>query len=212
MRLVIRDLVKKDGDTVLLNGAGYTFWPGYVYGIVGESEESKRALLDCINYEVSYEDGYIELNDNTGKNVMNPSMIGQMLEEPSFPEFLTIAEFVKYFIDMNKKNIPELKTKEEYLSQINLDENSDSRLIKDMTYEERVRLQFLCFMIYSPSVIIIEGIKNIRNMDFLKQIKGYLDDIKSNSIILMLTKDVATTQYLCDETIIVDNGIIRGGN
>lgn len=210
MRLIIRDLVKKIGEDAVLNGAGYSFWPGVIYGLTGPDDSVKRVLLDCINFEVSYEGGYIELDCN-GKNIMDPSMVGQILEEPSFPEFLTIAEFLKYFIDMNKRNIKELKSKEEYLNMVGLLENCETRLLKDLSFEERVKLQFLCFMIYSPSIVIVEGIRNIQNLRYLREIKGYLDKIKKSSIVIVITHDVATTEYLCDETVTIENGYLCGG-
>ncbi len=210
MRLIIRDIVKKKGEDILLAGAGYTFWPGKTYGIIGENDKAKMAFLDSIAFETAYDSGYIVL-DCAGKNCMKPEMVGQLLEEPAFPEFLTVREFVKYFVEVNKKSIDKHLPVEEYLTMVELNELPTNRIIKELTFEERMRLQFLCFIISTPPVIIINGIKNIKNVDFLKDIKVYIDKIKENSIVIMALKNQALSVYLCDETLSVEDGYIQGG-
>lgn len=208
MRLVLRDIVLKQGDDTVLNGAGYTFWQGNVYGIMGDNAISRSALLDCINCETEF-DGTIEL-DCGGKDCMKPSMIGQLLLEPAFPEFLTAAEFLKYFIDINKKNIAEPKSIEEYLARVELLDRAELRMIREFTYEEKVRLQFLCFLIVAPPVVIINGI-NVSNVDFLKDIKGYVDEIKEQSIVILSSDNPGMAKYMCDEIVYIENGCIHGG-
>ena len=210
MKLVIRNVVKSKADEVYLAGAGYTFYHGYSYGIVGGKEEARKALLDCIALETDIEDGYIRL-EIAGRNYLKPEMIGQLLEEPLFPEFLTAREFVKYFIDMNRKKIENPLEIEEYLKMVELEMVSEKKLIKEFTYEEKMRLQFLCFLITSPPVIIVNGIKNVSRLDFLRDMKNYIDKIKENSIVIMSLNDGTIAMCLCDELLTIEDGYIQGG-
>lgn len=209
MKLIIRDIVKKKGEELLLSGAGYTFHQGRVYGINGP-DQAKAALLDCISFEGGYDAGYMEL-DCGGKNCLAPAMVGQFLEEPVFPEFLTVREFVKYYIDINRKNISEIKSVDEYLALGQIKDTPADRTIRDFGTEEKMRLQFLCFLIVTPPVIIINGIGNISNVDFLKDIKVYIDRLKENSIVLFCADDHAVSVFLCDEQLSIENGYIQGG-
>lgn len=210
MRLIVRDIVKKTGEDIILAGAGYTFWPGKTYGIIGENDKAKTAFLDSIAFETAYDSGYIVL-DCAGKNCMKPEMVEQLLEEPAFPEFLTVREFVKYFIEVNRKNIEHVQRVEDYLTMVELNDIPANRIIKELAFDERMRLQFLCFIIATPPIIIINGIKNVKDVDYLKDIKVYIDKIKENSIVIMALKDQALSVYLCDETLTIEDGYIQGG-
>lgn len=209
MRLVIRDIVKNTGDEVILAGAGYSFEQGKVYGISG-NENVIDTFLGCVSFETEFDKGSMVL-DCCGKNCMSPAMVAQFTEEPAFPEFLTVREFLKYYIEINKKNIDEVKSMEEYLELVELNHVRSNRSIKDFTWEERVKLQFLCFIILTPPVLVIKKIKKINNVDFLKNIKNYLNKIKQNSIVIMGTDDKGVASFLCDEQLTIEKGYIQGG-
>ena len=85
------------------------------------------------------------------------------------------------------------------------------RLLRDFTWEERVRLQFLCFLISMPPILIVDNIKSINNLDFLKDIKGYIDRIKENGIVLLGCSDNTVAVFLSDEEVTVVDGSIQGG-
>lgn len=53
-------------------------------------------------------DFYIEDNGKTRK--VQPEDIGYVLTIPNVPEFLTGREFLKFFIEINKDKIKEIKT------------------------------------------------------------------------------------------------------
>lgn len=209
MRLVIRNLVVTDKDDILFNNAGYTFLQGKAYRI-NTSDRIRKTLFDCISYEGRYDSGKIELMCN-GRNCMSPVMVAHFDEEPVFPEFLTIREFLKYYIDLNSKNIMQPKTTEEYLKMVELSDIRADRLLRDFTWEERVRLQFLCFLISMPPILIVDNIKTISNLDFLKDIKGYIDSIKENGIVLLGCSDNTVSVFLSDEEVTVVDGCLQGG-
>ena len=142
---------------------------------------------------------------------MSPVMVAHFDEEPVFPEFLTIREFLKYYIDLNSKNIMQPKTIDEYLKMVELTNIRADRLLRDFTWEERVRLQFLCFLISMPPILIVDNIKSISNLDFLKDIKGYIDSIKENGIVLLGCADNTVSVFLSDEEVAVVDGSIQGG-
>ena len=209
MRLLIRNLTVTNEDETLLDDVAYTFYQGNVY-CINAPDDSRDALFNSIVYGKTSGSGKIELICN-GRNCMAPAMISRFPEEPLFPEFLTIREFLKYYIDMNRSSIKEVKSIEEYLELGELSNIRGDRLLRDFTLDERVRLQYLCFLIPMPTVLIIDSIKNIRNVDFLKKIKNYLDCIKENGIVLVGCRDKSISVFIGDEELSVVDGKLRGG-
>ena len=118
---------------------------------------------------------------------------------------------MKYYIDINRRNINELKTVEEYLKMVELESVRSDRMLRDFTWEERMRLEFLCLLITTPPVLVIDNIQSISNVDFLKDIKEYIDRLKESSIILLESTSNAVTVFLCDEELTIKDGCIRGG-
>ncbi len=209
MKLLIRNLTVTDRDETLLDEASYTFYQENVY-CINAPEKYRAALFNSIAYGKQSDFDKIQLICD-GNNCMSPAMIARFSEEPSFPEFLTVREFVKYYIDMNKRSIQEIKTIDEYLEMVELSDIRGDRLIRDFTWDERVRLQFLCFLINKPPVLIIDSIKNITNVEFLKKVKKYLDCIKESSIILLGCTDESIAVFLSDEELTVVDGKFQGG-
>lgn len=209
MKLLIRNLTVADGEETLLDNASYTFYQENVY-CINAAKKYKNALFNSIAYVRQQEGGEIELICD-GQDCIMPAMVARFCEEPSFPEFLTVREFVKYYIEINKKNITELKQTDEYLEMVELSDIRGDRLVRDFTWDERVRLQFLCFLITKPPVLIIDGIKNITNVEYLKKIKKYLDIIKQSGIVLLGCTDKSIAVFLGDEEITVVDGKLQGG-
>lgn len=209
MKLLIRNLTVTKEDEALLDNAAYTFYQGNVY-CINAPDDVRNTLFDSIVYGEGSESGKMELICN-GRNCMTPAMISRFTEEPVFPEFLTVREFLKYYIDMNRSNIKEVKPIDEYLKLADLADIRGDRLLRDFTMDERVNLQYLCFLITQPAVLIIDSIKNIKNVEYLKKIKNYLDSIKQSGIVLVGCKDKSISVFIGDEEVSIVDGKLQGG-
>lgn len=209
MKLLIRNLTIADNDEKLLDNAAYTFYQGNVY-CINAPEKNKAAFFDSITYGKERVGGSIQLICG-GKDCMTPAMVSRFNEDPVFPEFLTVREFLRYYIDMNRRSIQDIKTIDEYLAMVELTNVRGDRLVRDFTWDERVRLQYLCFLISKPPVLIVDGIKNVTNVEFLKKIKKYLDSIKEDGIVLVGCVDKSISMFLADEEVSIAEGKLQGG-
>jgi putative phosphonate transport system ATP-binding protein len=60
--LVVRDLGKRYGPRVALDGLSFELWPGEVLAVVGESGSGKTTLLNCLSGRLAPDGGRVEFH------------------------------------------------------------------------------------------------------------------------------------------------------
>ena len=67
---------------------------------------------------MDFDSGKIYIQDEENNESMDYEKIGYVYSTPILPEFLTGYEFIKFFTDINKKKIKNIKTPEEYADMV----------------------------------------------------------------------------------------------
>ena len=101
MRLEVRNLSKSYGKKEVLKEIDFDFESGKIYGLIGRNGSGKTTFFNCLNEDVSVDEGKFYLEDQYGRNYLNTSDIGYVISTPVVPEFLTGKEFLEFYIDIN---------------------------------------------------------------------------------------------------------------
>ena len=107
MKLVVKNLKKNFGKKEVLKDINFEFEKGKIYGLLGRNGAGKTTLFNCLNEDIEIDAGEFYIEDNDTKRKMEAEDVGYVLSTPNVPEFLTGREFLKFFIDINKKRIKE---------------------------------------------------------------------------------------------------------
>ena len=118
MKLIIEGLKKNFEKKEVLKDINFEFEKGKIYGLLGRNGAGKTTLFNCLNEDLSVDAGKFFLKDKEPRKIESDD-IGYVLSTPVVPEFLTGREFLKFFIDINKDNITDLKTIDDKLNQRN---------------------------------------------------------------------------------------------
>ncbi|MEG2936276.1 MAG: ABC transporter ATP-binding protein, partial [Clostridium sp.] len=170
----------------------------------------KTTLFNCISGELKSDRGNVKLQeDDSTVETLDYSKIGFVFADPVLPEFLTGYEFLKFFIDINKDKIKELKSIEEYFNIIKIDEEDRFRLIKGYSHGMKNKLQMLCFLITRPPVILLDEPLSSFDVIVALEIKNLLKEIKKDHIIIFSTHILQLATDLCDEIVVLNNGILE---
>lgn len=208
MELVLKEIEKQFGDKKVLKKASFNFKKGKIYGLLGRNGAGKTTLFNCISGEIKYDSGKISLSGNE-KEEIDYSKVGYVYSEPVLPEFLTGYEFLKFYIDINKRKIKDLKSIGEYFDMVEIDEDDRYRLIKGYSRGMKNKIQMLCFLITRPDIILLdEPLVSIDVVTAL-EIKKLLKEIKSDHIIIFSTHILQLAVDLCDEIVILNNGALK---
>lgn len=158
-----------------------------------------------MNKDLEIDKGDFYLEDN-GRKPLTMSDIGYVLSTPTVPEFLTAREFLKFFIEINIKNIKNLKTIDQYFDMVNLLEEDRDRLLKDFSHGMKNKMQMLIQFIAHPDVLLLDEPLTSLDVVVADEMKKLLKSIKKEHIIIFSTHIMELAVDLCDEIVILNKG------
>lgn len=210
MNLVVENLVKKFDEKEVLKGADYTFEKGKIYGLLGRNGAGKTTLFNCINGDIDFEDGDIYIEQEGEKKNIDYSHIGYVFSTPILPEFLTGYEFLKFFTDINKNKLNDIKTPEEYADMFDFARSDLDRLIKEYSHGMKNKMQMICVFIENPDVILLDEPLTSLDVVAAHQMKQMLIKMKQGHIIIFSTHILQLAKDLCDEIVLLHKGELSG--
>ena len=209
MKLVVKKLKKNFEKKEVLKDINFEFEKGKIYGLLGRNGAGKTTFFNCLNEDLDIDAGEFYIEDNNQKRKMEAEDIGYVLSTPNVPEFLTAREFLKFFIDINKKRIKDLKTIDEYFDFMKIEEEDRDRLLKDYSHGMKNKMQMLVNIIANPNVLLLDEPLTSFDVVVAEEMKQMLKEIKHNHIIIFSTHIMELALDLCDEIVILNKGILE---
>ena len=209
MKLIIKNLKKHFDKKEVLKNIDFEFEEGKIYGLLGRNGAGKTTLFNCLNEDIKIDAGEFYIEDNNQKRKMEAEEIGYVLSTPNVPEFLTAREFLKFFIDINKKRIKNEKTIDEYFDFMKIEEEDRDRLLKDYSHGMKNKMQILVNMIANPNVLLLDEPLTSFDVVVAEEMKQMLREIKKDHIIIFSTHIMELALDLCDEIVILNKGILE---
>ena len=188
MELIIEHLQKSFEKKEVLKDISFTFKPGKIYGLLGRNGAGKTTLFNCLNQDITIDKGIVLLQENNQQRALEIEDIGYVLSTPTVPEFLTAREFLKFFLEINEKQITDLKSIDEYFDYINIKKEDRDRLLKDFSHGMKNKMQMLINIILKPNV---------------------LRHLKEDRILILSTHIMELALDLCDEIVILNHGRLQ---
>ena len=210
MELKIEKLVKSFEEKSVIRGAEYSFEKGKIYGLLGRNGAGKTTLFNCISGEMDFDSGKIYIQDEENNESMDYEKIGYVYSTPILPEFLTGYEFIKFFTDINKKKIKNIKTPEEYADIVCLERSDLDKLIKGYSHGMKNKMQMLATIIASPDIILLDEPLTSLDVVAAHEMKEMLMDMKKDHIIIFSTHILQLAKDLCDEIVLLHGGNLSG--
>lgn len=206
MKLVVENLSKNYGKKVVLQNINFTFEEGKIYGLIGRNGVGKTTFFNALNEDIDITSGNINLIDNNYSNKLSSSDIGYVISTPIVPEFLTAKEFLKFFIEINKDVIKEIKDLDYYFDLVKIDKDDQDKLLKEYSHGMKNKMQILINFISNSKVLLLD--EPLTSLDIVVQddMKKLLKQMKKNHIIIFSTHILEIAMDLCDEIVILNNG------
>ena len=206
MKLVIENLSKNFDKKCVLKNINFTFESGKIYGLLGRNGAGKTTFFNCLNEDLKCDSGKFYLSDGKSNKKIESSDIGYVLSTPVVPEFLTGREFLKYFIDINKDNIKDLKTIDEYFDIVKIDMEDRDKLMKDYSHGMKNKMQMLIYLIASPNILLLDEPLTSFDVVVAEEMKELLKKMKKNRILIFSTHIMELALDLCDEIVVLNKG------
>ena len=209
MKLVIKNLKKSFDKKQVLKDINFEFEKGKIYGLLGRNGAGKTTLFNCLNEDLEIDSGEFFIEEDGKQRKMEADDIGYVLSTPNVPEFLTGREFLKFFIDINKKRIKKEKTIDEYFDFMKIENEDRDRLLKDYSHGMKNKMQMLVNIIASPNVLLLDEPLTSFDVVVAEEMKQMLKEIKKDHIIIFSTHIMELALDLCDDIVILNKGILE---
>lgn len=205
MKLEVKNLTKSYDDNEVLKDIDFTFESGKIYGLLGRNGAGKTTFFNCINQDVSVDEGKIYLENDYGKRLIRTQEIGYVLSTPIVPEFLTGREFLTFFLEINEKKISEKRSIDYYFDLVKINVEDQDKLLKDYSLGMKNKMQLLIHIISNPKVILLD--EPLTSLDIVVQedMKKLLKDLKKDHIIIFSTHILELALDLCDDIVILNH-------
>lgn len=185
MKLEVRDIRKRYGRKIVLNGIHLTAESGQCTGIVGANGCGKSTLLRILA-GVEKPDGGSFLID--GKEIKESRMaaehIGYIPQENALIPELTVADNLKLWTGFGdyKKN---QKSLEELCRQFEIGSFYREK-VKNLSGGMAKRTSIVCALIHRPSILLMDEPSASLDLVFKKELRGYIRDFteKGGSVLL----------------------------
>lgn len=207
MKLVVRNLKKSFENKEVLKDINFEFEKGKIYGLLGRNGAGKTTFFNCLNEDLEADAGKFFIEES-GKS-KEVEDIGYVLSTPNVPEFLTAREFLKFFIDINKKRIKDEKTIDEYFEFMKIEKEDRDRLLKDYSHGMKNKMQMLVNIITNPNVLLLDEPLTSFDVVVAEEMKQMLKEIKKDHIIIFSTHIMELALDLCDEIVILNKGVLE---
>ena len=211
MKLEIKNLSKKFGDSVVLNDINLTFNSGKIYGFIGRNGSGKSVLLKIICGFYPPTEGTILLN---GKNYIEknefPDNTRALIEKPKFLPDLTGFENLELLASIqNKIGKKEI---DDSLEKLNLTKEANKKYSK-YSLGTKQNLGIAQVLMENPKLIILdEPFNGVENETAHKIRNILLEEKKKDKIILIASHIKEDITTLADIVYEVDGGKIHKYN
>ncbi|HIV16467.1 MAG TPA: ABC transporter ATP-binding protein [Candidatus Alectryocaccobium stercorigallinarum] len=206
MKFVIEHLSKAFEKKKVLIDISFAFEEGKIYGLLGRNGAGKTTLFNCLNRDIKYDSGEFYIEENGTRREALSEDIGYVLSMPVVPEFLTGREFLKFFMDINGKNIKEPKSIDEYFDYMSIDEEDRDKLLKDYSHGMKNKMQMLIHIIVRPNILLLDEPLTSLDVIVAEEMKQLLRSIKKDRIIIFSTHIMDLALDLCDEIVLLSRG------
>lgn len=209
VKLELNSISKSFDSKQVLKDISYTFEKGKIYGLLGRNGAGKTTLFNCLSDEIKQDGGEAKLLFENENRLLTNKDIGYVFSTPILPDFLTGYEFVKFFIDINKKDIQVEKTIDEYFDLVQIAEEDRKKLIKGYSHGMKNKLQMLCFIIAKPLVVLLDEPLTSFDVVVALEMKQLLKDMKKDHILIFSTHISQLATNLCDEIVVLNDGVLE---
>lgn len=206
MELSIQNLHKTYDKAPVLKGLSANLTEGRIYGILGRNGSGKTTLFRCLAENIPYETGKIILKTNAKEEALKGDSVGLVQSEVFLPEYLTGKEFLEIYKELNPGIFGSI---EESFAMVQLSEEDGERLIKTYSLGMKNKLQLLAVLLGNPEVLLLD--EPLSSIDIVSSVemKRLLVDCKKNRITLLSTHIPALARDLCDEILILKDGVLH---
>lgn len=202
----VKDLRKRYGDTVAVDGISFDVKEGEVFGILGPNGAGKTTTLEIIETLKEPTSGTITLDglDVAKHPTEVKQRIGVQLQSAGFFTDLTLTEILKVFGVMYGTEVEP----QELLLRFELGEKTRAQF-QELSGGQKQRFSLATTLVNDPKVIFLDEPTTGLDPQARQNLWDVIRDIRQRGVTIILTTHyMDEAEQLCDRLAIMDHGKI----
>ena len=204
--LEVKNLVKRYGDLVAVNGVSFSVHRQEIFGILGPNGAGKTSTLEMIETLRPIDGGEVLLNGIDVRS--NPQavkrIIGVQLQSSSFFDKLNLKELLLLFGEMYGRVVEPATL----LAEVELDDKAKAQ-VGQLSGGQKQRFSIAAALVNEPVVIFLDEPTTGLDPQARRHLWGVIKRIRSEGKTIVLTTHyMEEAEELCDRVAIMDQGKI----
>lgn len=204
----VRNLVKKYGDHLAVDGLSFTVEKGQIYGFLGPNGAGKSTTMNIMTGYLGATDGEVLIN---GHDILKEpeeakKYIGYLPEIPPLYTDMKVDEYLKFVAELKKIKKAELQEAVDEVIELTGLTDVAHRLIKNLSKGYRQRVGLAQAIMGFPEIIILDepmvGLDPIQ----IIEIRELIRKLAENHTVILSSHILAEVQEMCDYIMIISKG------
>lgn len=177
-----------------------------IYGIFGPTGSGKTDILKAILGLKKIKNGEINLLDKKMPDINILRYVGYIPKQRRLFPLLTVEENLYFFARNYGLTKAQIQWKMDELLQITSLKNEKKKKIKDLTFDQKIMVSFICALVHCPTFIILDepltGLSLTLSQFIIQQI--FYQKEQGNTI--LFTSSNINEASICDKILILSKG------
>jgi ABC-2 type transport system ATP-binding protein len=199
-----RQLIKRYGDTVAVNGLDLEVRAGECFGMLGPNGAGKTTTVEIFEGLREPDAGEVEvLGDRwNGDNQRLRARLGIQLQETKFPEKLQVSEVLTLFRSFYPRGLDVAAA----LALVGLEEKAGA-YVRTLSGGQKQRLSLGCALVGEPELLFLDEPTTGLDPQSRRQTWDIVEALKARGrTVLLTTHYMDEAERLCDRVAVVDHG------
>lgn len=204
----VKNLVKKYGSHLAVDGISFTVEQGQIYGFLGPNGAGKSTTMNIMTGYIGATSGEVLIN---GHNILKEpelakASIGYLPELPPLYTDMTVMEYLKFVAELKK--IPKnaiAEAVDEVVRMVQLEEVK-ARLIKNLSKGYKQRVGLAQAIIGFPEIIILDEPMVGLDPKQIIEIRELIRELAKNHTVILSSHILAEVREVCDYIMIISKG------
>jgi ABC-2 type transport system ATP-binding protein len=204
--LVVRDISKRFGDVVALDGTSFEVKPGRILGFLGRNGAGKTTTMRCVFGLVAPDRGTVLYG---GEPVTQATRLrfGYMPEERGLYPKMRVHEQLVHFGRLSGMTGDDAATAaERLLERLDLADRSDAK-VEDLSHGNQQRVQLATAIVHDPDLLILDepfaGLDPIGVASLTEVLREFAD---KGASILFSSHQLDLVEDVCEDIAIIHQG------
>jgi ABC-2 type transport system ATP-binding protein len=207
--LELRDLRKRYGDTVALDGVSFAVGSGEMFGFVGPNGAGKTTLMRIVLGVLAADAGEVRWR-GSAIGLAERRRIGYMPEERGLYPKMRVRDHLVYIARLHGVEAPAAETAaDRWLASLGLSERGDEA-VEALSLGNQQRVQLALALVHEPDLLVLDEPFSGLDPDGVDALSGALrEEIAARDVpVIFSSHQLDLVERLCDSVAIIRAGRI----